>query len=300
MKALKYALAVTTLLLFVVACATPPEDDPVEVAPEELERLRTQAQELQALIAEYGLDEYEEEEFALGVAAFERGESLRTEDPDGALEDYEQSIGHFDVVVERGFGALLVDRQSEVEGARQAAIDARAPTAVAAEFEDAEDVLAQAIELRETGAYEESYASFADAEERFDSSRQTAERLHEDALARQDEAETAKQAAIDARAPRAAASEFEAAEEVFVQGKELLEDAVYEDSIASFDDAEERFNTSRQTAERKRDDARAALDQLDERFSEAETQASEVERELEEEERALEEAVEDEEEREEL
>ncbi len=295
MKTLKYALTVTALMLFVVACATPPEDDPVDVIPDELPQLRAQAQDMQSTIAQYALDEYEEDEFALGVAAYERGEAILEEDPASAVEDYEQAIGHFEVVIERGFGALLVDRQSEVEGARQAAIDAQAPTAVASEFDEAEEVLAQAIELREAGSYEESYASFADAEERFDASRQTAERLRETAVARQGEVEEVRQSAIDARAPSAATSEFEVAEELLAQGIELLEGGAFEESIASFDDAEERYNASRQTAERRRDEARAALDRLDERFSETETRASELERELEEEERALEEAIEEEE-----
>ena len=219
MNALKYTLAVTAFLLIVVACATPPEDDPVAEIPDELPQLRAQAQELQSTIARYELDEYEGDEFALGVAAYERGEALLDENPQDAVEGYERAIGHFEVVIERGFGALLVDRQSEVEGKRQQAVEARAPSAATSEFEQAEEVLAQAIELREAGSYEESYASFEDAGERFDA--------------------------------------------------------------------------SRRTADRRRDEARAALDQLDERFRETEDRASELERELEEEERALEEGEEE-------
>lgn len=213
MKALNYMIAVAALLLFAAACATPPEDEPVEI-PDNLAQLQAEAQELQATIEQYGLAEYEPDEFGLGEAAYLRAQDEVADDPQNAADSYEEAIGHYGVVISRGFPTLLVDRQSEVEGARQSAIDSRARTAATASFEEAEEVLATAIELREAGSYEDSFATFADAEE--------------------------------------------------------------------------RFNSSRETAERRRDEARAALDRLDQRMRETESEASDLEQELEEEEAEIE------------
>ncbi len=181
MKALKYALTAVALLLFAAACATPPEEEPeVAAVPDNLVQLQSEAEELRSEILEFGLDAYEEEQYALGNEAFSRAEGILSEDPEEAAQQYEEAIARFESVIDGGFPALLVDRQSEVEGARQDAIDARARTAAASMFEEAEGLLDQAIELREAGSYRESYGTFADAETRFgDSSTRAQERRDE-------------------------------------------------------------------------------------------------------------------------
>ncbi len=221
MKALKYVLTAVALLLFAGACATPPEDEPeVAAVPDNLVQLQSEAEELRAEILEFGLDAYEEEQYALGNEAFARAEGLLSEDPQEAADLYEEAIERFESVIAGGFPALLVDRQSEVEGARQDAIDARARTAAASLFEEAEDLLDQAVTMREEDSYRESYGTFAEAETRFGES---TTRAHE----RRDEA----RAALDRLDERIREAEDEASEleEELEEEEEELEEEVDED-----------------------------------------------------------------------
>lgn len=182
MNALRYTIMGVTLLVFAAACATPPEDETVEI-PDNVAQLKAEAEELRATIEEYELDAYEAEETALGDQALDRGDDLIDQDPAAAQESFEEAVGRFEVVISLGFPALLDDRQEDVEEIRQEAIDARARTAATDAFDRADELFGQAIAQREAESFEQSFGTFADAQEGFHESREIAVRRREEARA---------------------------------------------------------------------------------------------------------------------
>ncbi len=174
-------MTVSTLLLFVGACASAPEEEPEE--PDVDSVVQQEAQSLLDTITEYGLDEYESEEFESGDAAFSAGTANLVDDPEASAEDFRTAIGHFETVISEGFPALLEERQTTAEAVRDEALDARADVAAETLFTEADSLLEQAVTERADGSFEDSFASFNEATTQFAEARDTAAERRERAQA---------------------------------------------------------------------------------------------------------------------
>ncbi len=179
-------LTISLLILFVGACATAPEDD--VTVPEVDDAAQAEAAELRAIITEYNLDEYEPAETESGDAQFSAGTANLVDNPEAAGENFRAAIQHFQTVIDRGFPALLSDREAAAETAREEALDARADVAAENLFAQAQTTLQEANTQRSDGSWEASFASFNQALTQFASARDTAVERREAARAALDRA----------------------------------------------------------------------------------------------------------------
>lgn len=192
-------LTVSSLVLFMGACASAPEEEPE--TPEVDSVAQQEAQSLRDTITEYELEQYASEEFDAGDAAFSAGTANLVDDPKAAGENFRTAIGHFETVISQGFPALLEERETAAEAVRDEALDARADVAAEMLFGEADSTLSQAVAERGDGSFEDAFASFNQATTQFAEARDTAIERRERA-----------QAALDAASQRLEESENRARE----------------------------------------------------------------------------------------
>ncbi|TVQ23992.1 MAG: hypothetical protein EA383_12500 [Spirochaetaceae bacterium] len=184
-KTLLYII-VGSLLLFMGACASAPEEEPEIPVVDDV--AQNEAAALRETIIEYGLDEYEADEFAAGDAQFSAGTANLVDDPESAGENFRMAIGHFETVISRGFPTLLGEREEAAEAVREEALAARADVAAATVFSSADTKLARAQTQRADGSFEASFVSFNEATVEFADARDTAVERRERAQAALDRA----------------------------------------------------------------------------------------------------------------
>jgi hypothetical protein len=170
-KIVPWASLVAALFL-AVSCATTPPEKPPEKPPEQPavaapDAELSQAKSLQQKADQYGLEEYDPDDYAAATKDLKAGQDAYGTDNAASRESLAKAIEEFKAVISKGGALLLAKVQNQSVASKKAADDLKASVAVKDQYAQADEVYQRALKEKDAGDLEKAGADFAQARDMF-------------------------------------------------------------------------------------------------------------------------------------